>query len=56
MVAIFDLSLTPMSETSSAGLAALGNMSEAFRISLLSCMRAVIFGFLICFSGNGDHL
>ena len=59
MAAIFDLSLTPMSEsvhTSSAMLADLENVGVAFGISLLFRVEADILRYFMCTSGNGGHL
>ena len=59
MAAIFDLSLTPMSEsvhTSPTELLDPETVDVAFGISLLSSIEAEILRYFICTSGNGGHL
>ena len=59
MAAIFDLPLTPMSDsvhTSFTELLDPENVHVAFGISLLSSIEAEILHYSICTSGNGGHL
>ena len=59
MAAIFDLPVTPMSESVyciSAMLLDPKNVGVAFGISLLSCTKAEILRYVMCTSGNGGRL
>ena len=59
MAAIFDLPLTPMSEsvhTTTAKLLEPENVGLAVGISLLTSIEAEILRYFICTCGNGGHL
>ena len=59
MGVIFDLPLTPISDSVQTGISELldpENVGVAFGISLLSSMEAEISRYFICTSSNGGHL